>query len=280
MELDKPIETATNEFDYPESLFDDEVETVEDTPVEAEEAEQQEETVEKAVEDKGTVEEKPQTLKLKYNGEEKEVTLDEAIALAQKGMNYDKKLQELDNLKNSRQIQLVERLAKESNMTVDEYLNQVEKQFEQQSIVRLENDLRKKYPNADKETLSELAKSQYALQMQEKKQRELLESQNQKQTQEDIDRKNDEMLTNMINDFTKKYPNVNLEEALKDTELVKLLDEGESLVTAYTILENKKLKAQLEAEKLNNKNKMKATGSIKGEGKVKEEDAFKQGFWD
>lgn len=279
MELDKPIETETN-IEYPESLFDDKVETVEDTPVETEEAEEQEETVEEAVEDKGTVEEKPQMLELKYNGEIKKITLDEAIALAQKGMNYDKKLQELDNLKNSRQIQLVERLAKESNMTVDEYLNQVEKQFEQQSIVRLENDLRKKYPNADKETLSELAKSQYALQMQEKKQRELLESQNQKQTQEDIDRQNDEMLTNMINDFTKKYPDVNLEEALKDTELVKLLDEGESLVTAYTILENRKLKAQLEAEKLNNKNKAKTTGSIKGEAKVKEEDAFKQGFWD
>lgn len=278
MEVDKPIETATTEIDYPESLFDDEP-TVEDTPIETEET-TQEETTEPTVEDKGTVEEKPQMLKLKYNGEEKEVTLEEAIALAQKGMNYDKKLQELDNLKNSRQIQLIDRLAKESGMSVEDYLNNVEQQFEQQTIAKIGNDLRKKYPNADKDTLNELAKSQYALMKQEKEKEKLIESQNKQMQQEDIEKQNDELLTQMINDFSAKYPDVNLEEALKDTELVELIEKGESLVTAYTMLENKRLKAQLDAEKLNNKNKLKSTGSITGEAKATENDAFRSGFWD
>lgn len=278
MEVDKPIETATTEIDYPESLFDDEP-TVEDTPIETEET-TQEETTEPTVEDKGTVEEKPQMLKLKYNGEEKEVTLEEAIALAQKGMNYDKKLQELDNLKNSRQIQLIDRLAKESGMSVEDYLNNVEQQFEQQTIAKIGNDLRKKYPNADKDTLDELAKSQYALMKQEKEKEKLIESQNKQMQQEDIEKQNDELLTQMINDFSAKYPDVNLEEALKDTELVEFIEKGESLVTAYTMLENKRLKAQLDAEKLNNKNKLKSTGSITGEAKATENDAFRSGFWD
>lgn len=279
MELDKPIETATTtEIDYPESLFDDEP-TVEDKPIETEETTQEEPT-EPTVEDKGTVEEKPQMLKLKYNGEEKEVTLEEAIALAQKGMNYDKKLQELDNLKNSRQIQLIDRLAKESGMSVEDYLNNVEQQFEQQTIAKIGNDLRKKYPNADKETLDELAKSQYALMKQEKEKEELIESQNKQMQQEDIEKQNDELLTQMITDFSAKYPDVNLEEALKDTELVELIEKGESLVTAYTMLENKRLKAQLDAEKLNNKNKLKSTGSITGEAKATDNDAFRSGFWD
>lgn len=276
LEVDTPIETTTETNEYPDSLFDDAEETV-DTPIEEETA--TEEETEEPVEEQEVVEEKPQTLRLKYNGEIKEVTLDEAIALAQKGMNYDKKIQELDNLKNSRELQLINRLAKESNLSVDEYLNNVEKQFEQQTIAKIGNELRKKYPNADRDTLEELAKSQYALIQQDKKYKEIEEAQKQELNEEEIEQKNDEELTQMLNEFLEEYPDVNLEEELKNEELAQLLEKGESLLSAYRKIENRRLKAQLEAQRLNNKNKAKSTGSIKGDAKSIDSDAFKSGFW-
>ena len=279
LQLDNHVESTT-EIDYPDSLFDEDVE-VEDTPIEDEVTESEEEQVEEVptTTEEGEVTEKPQMLTLKYNGEVKEITLDEAVALAQKGMNYDKKLAELEALKNSRQIQMIERLAKESNLSVEEYLDSVEQQFEKQTIAKICDQIRRKYPDIDKAALEEMAKSQYALIQQDKKQKELEESKNSKMQEEDIQKK-EERLNQMVSDFLEEYPEVNLEEELKDAEFAKLLEKGESLVSAYRKIENQRLKTQLNAEKLNNKNKAKSTGSLSGEATALEQDAFRNGFWD
>ena len=62
---------------------------------------------------------KGQTLKVKYNGEEKELTFDEAVILAQKGMNYDKVTAERDTLRNSKEKQILEKFAKASGMNIE-----------------------------------------------------------------------------------------------------------------------------------------------------------------
>lgn len=280
LQLDNHVESTT-EINYPDSLFDEDVE-VEDTPIEDEVTESEEEQVEEVptTTEEGEVTEKPQMLTLKYNGEVKEITLDEAVALAQKGMNYDKKLAELEALKNSRQIQMIERLAKESNLSVEEYLDSVEQQFEKQTIAKIGDQIRRKYPDIDKAALEEMAKSQYALIQQDKKQKELEESKNSKMQEEDIQKKEEERLNQMVSDFLEEYPEVNLEEELKDAEFAKLLEKGESLVSAYRKIENQRLKTQLNAEKLNNKNKAKSTGSLSSQATALEQDAFRNGFWD
>ncbi|MDD6467988.1 MAG: hypothetical protein PUF50_07380 [Erysipelotrichaceae bacterium] len=276
MELDTPIETSTTE--YPESLFDEEsTEESSDTPAEENTVEEQQEQPEPTKEEESN---QPQTIKVKFNGEVKEIPLDEAITLAQKGMNYDKKVSELDSLKNSRQIKVIERLANQANMSIDEYLDSVELGFENQNIKKISVELKKKYPDSSEELLDELAKSQYALIMQENKIKAEEEARKKEENEKDEQKEQDDKLNEMISEFMKLYPDVDLEKELQNPEFIKLVDQGHSLVSAYQNIDNQRLKAELEAIKKNDKNKSKATGPISGNSESKEEDFFLSGFLD
>ena len=65
------------------------------------------------------------TLKIKYNGEEREISLDEARTLAQKGMNYDHVVAERDT-KFSRELAALDRIAEKNGMTRRQYVEQIE----------------------------------------------------------------------------------------------------------------------------------------------------------
>ena len=56
-------------------------------------------------------------IKVKYDKEEKELSYDEAVTLAQKGMNYDRLNEKYDSLKaKEHAIKLVEKLAEQNGM--------------------------------------------------------------------------------------------------------------------------------------------------------------------
>lgn len=77
-----------------EQLEEVEVEAEESEEEEAEEAEEESETEEEAEEEESD-DQPPPNVKLKVNGEELEKPLDEVIALAQQGLDYTKKTQEV-----------------------------------------------------------------------------------------------------------------------------------------------------------------------------------------
>ena len=70
----------------------------------------------------------PQTVKIKYNHEERELSLEEAATLAQKGMNYDKLDERVKNFEasNARSSRLAKQLGYSS---VDEMMDAAEKNF-------------------------------------------------------------------------------------------------------------------------------------------------------
>ncbi len=72
----------------------------------------------------------PQTIKIKYNGEEREISIDEARVLAQKGMNYDHVLQERDT-RYKRELDALDEVAKQNNMSRNEYVSLVESSMRQ-----------------------------------------------------------------------------------------------------------------------------------------------------
>ena len=71
-----------------------------------------------------TVEEK-ETLKIKYNGEERDITLDEARILAQKGMNYDHVVAERDT-KYKRELDFLDKVAGKAGLSRREYIDMQE----------------------------------------------------------------------------------------------------------------------------------------------------------
>ncbi len=74
-----------------------------------------------------SLEAKPSTITVKYNGEEKQISLEEAVVLAQKGMNYDHVVAERDS-KYKRELDVLERYAAMSGMSRDEYVRRLEEE--------------------------------------------------------------------------------------------------------------------------------------------------------
>ncbi len=66
------------------------------------------------------------TLRIKYNGEEKDITLDEARVLAQKGMNYDHVVAERDT-KYQRELSALDKAAASRGLTREGFVKELEK---------------------------------------------------------------------------------------------------------------------------------------------------------
>ena len=87
-------------------------------------------------------------LNIRYNGEDKALTQDEAIMLAQKGMNYDKIKGKLDALENGA-LKSISAIAERAGMTIDEYAERLNDFQEQSEITQIANEYQKKHPDVD-----------------------------------------------------------------------------------------------------------------------------------
>ena len=93
--------------------------------------------------------------KIKYNKEEVNVeSIEDLINGYQKGLNYDKKVQELDNLQNSRLEKYAREKADALGISVDEYMDRVEKYEENQQRQQEQDELNELVDNGMPETLA------------------------------------------------------------------------------------------------------------------------------
>lgn len=217
-----------------------------------------------------------QTFTLKYMDEVKTVTKDEAVVLAQKGMDYDRVKQKqtdaqtaLDSANNK--LAYFEQLASSQNMTLDQLIDDVmatqlsvrEGIDKTVALGRVQVDRERKALEAEKSRLS---------------QADTDKAEAQKRQQKDID------------EFSKEYPDVFAKLATdKDAIPKQVWDDvsrGMTLVSAYSKHEKAALKAEnerlkAEAEKLKQKqiNKSRSTGSQATKGEDSGRD-FADMWWD
>ena len=109
-----PEETQTSEsLDSIDLFAEDMPEDFDTAPTSAEEnqteAPQEEQQTEEGQETEPEEQPAQTMLDIVYNGQPMQLTREQAVQLAQKGMNYDKKLQEIEQLKNSPEKQLLQR---------------------------------------------------------------------------------------------------------------------------------------------------------------------------
>ncbi|MBP3399869.1 MAG: hypothetical protein J6K75_08935 [Erysipelotrichaceae bacterium] len=257
--------TSTND-DGSDLLLDDE-----DTPTDST---QEEESQSEAKENPITT---AAFLKIKYNGAEQELSQEQAIELAQKGMNYDKVLQKLHNLENSQELTLLNSLAKGANTDVKTYLNSLQTFQNKAMIDNFAQQIKEKYPDAPDEMINEMAKNQFEKLTADKSREEITA----KQTAEETRRKE---LIAQIDALEKEYPDVDVRNLPADVlELAE--NQGFTLLAAYKAhelaevkKENESLKAEIEAAKKNNANAQKATGSLMKSDKEEDLDPFWLGF--
>ncbi len=257
-------ELEVNTLDSEEGLFDDYVpeETTEST-----------ETVEEPTNETETTEEteivetvNPFELKIKFNGEERTLSEDEARTLAQKGMNYDRFYEPL------------ERLARMNNMSVGDYVNQLNDTQVQYEVSKEMDSLREdpKYADLDDEVLEEIATSRVTKNIGERD-REYADHNRQIADEEQARVQRD------IEHFFEEYPEYRDKgpDSL-DPKVYEFVQQGYTLLEAYNKFQRMNVqKSQAEAKarvsKLNEDNKKKSLGNTTNAGKV-ENDDFLNGF--
>lgn len=210
--------------------------------------------------------------KIKYNKEEvTPESLEDLIENYQKGLNYDKKLQELENLQNSKLEKYAKTKADELGITVDEYMDRVEQyekeQEKAQEQARMEEFINNGVPE-------DIAKEVIAgAQIRKQLQKELNELKAEKEEARKEAEKNKE-----YEDFIKEFPDVKVDSIPKE-----VFEEAEhsSLSNAYMKWQLKELQNQLSIAKQNEKNKKTSVGGVTDTGPANEKhekDSFLEGL--
>jgi len=241
---------------------------METTPEEVTELEQ--ETTESVEDTKPTEEvsepvtEQPK-IKVKYNHEERELGLDEAVPLVQKGMNYDKLQEKLQALESDPRLSFVEELAQQFNMSVPDYLEAVKAQKEQERISQL----------VEQGISEELAQEM----LENRKFREQFEAEKKAKAAE-------EKANAEYGEFFQYFKQANGREFNTESDQIpesvwQANQNGVPLKYAFMEHQNQVLQQQLQTLKQNESNKQKApVGSVTAHGSTEtaSEDLFLQGF--
>ena len=210
--------------------------------------------------------------KIKYNKESVNVeSIEDLITGYQKGLNYDKKLQELENLQNSKLEKYARTKAAELGITVDEYMEQVEQYEKDQQKAREEEQLEEMINNGVPDSIARevIATSQLRRELQ-KKENELKEQEEASKREAEKNREYEE--------FLDRFPDVNPEdipkEVFEDAQTTSLSD-------AYMKWQIKELQKQLSVAKTNEKNREASVGGVTETGSTSEKhstDLFLEGF--
>ena len=210
--------------------------------------------------------------KIKYNKEEVEVSsIEDLVEKYQKGLNYDKKLQELENLQNSKLEKYARQKATELGITVDEYMDQVEQYEKDQQKAQEQARLEEMMDNGVPEEVARevIATSQLRKQLQAREN----ELKAEKEALEKEKNKNKE-----YEDFLKEFPDVNPDDIPKE-----VFEDAEksSLSNAYLKWQLKEMKNKLSVAEQNEKNSKASVGGVTETGPTSEKhekDLFLQGF--
>ncbi len=198
----------------------------------------------------------PERHEIVYNGQKISLTLDELKTNAQKGMNYDHVHSELMNLRNSPALGVIEKYARKSGMTTEQYVQHLQQLDEAQRVNQMTGE---GVPEAYAKRLIELEDKDKA-----RSEREAAE---QKRANE----------TAQYNKFLREYPDVKATDIPE--EVWQRFRDGMDLTASYAIYENKALKNQVQQYKQNEVNKQKSVGSVKGDSSETNSDAFLEGLF-
>lgn len=267
----------------------DEAEAMDDDAEEQEESEDDDEAdqpeSEESTQEQGEAQEKTedtQLFKVKHLGQEIELTMEQMIENAQKGLDYDRIRQDRDTLKSSRKMQLLEDLARDSGYDdVDAFVENFYENLEESRVIERAEQLSAER-GIDFETAAEIAK---------------MERENEKlkktmQEAEKVKAKSADRQKQAVNDFNalfSKFPEIKEQYTSFDKlpeSFRQKVAQGEQPLLAWNNyllelkdMELKQKEKELETVKNNQKNKKRSTGSAKGAGQAKETDDFLKGLF-
>lgn len=207
---------------------------------------------------------KPETIRVKFLHEERDIPLDEARVLIQKGMNYDHILAERD-AKFKREIDALDRFARLSGVTREQYVRYMEENAEQMALEREMETLRERHPEAAEETIREMAR----LKVRDNEAAAGEREQARKREQEERAQK-------PWLDFFRRFPGVKANDLPQ--EVLNDVASGMSPTEAWQKKVIREMEQNQKAQEQNERAKKKALGPMTTERQA-EEDAFLSGFF-
>lgn len=186
-------------------------------------------------------------LKYKYNHQEIEEPFNPDVhgELIQKGKNYDKVYENYNKLQSDPRLSFVENLAKQYDMTPEQYIQAVNQEQEQNRLNELIQS------NIPPELASEI--------LENRKFRETMTERERDFAKQEADKK-------MYADFVTEFPDIKADTIPK--EVWEAVNAGDTLVNSYMRYEHKQLKTQLAAKNSNTANAENSPGSMTGNGAV------------
>lgn len=222
---------------------------------------------------------------IKYNSEEKGLSKEEAITMAQKGMNYDKINTNYTAMKGEYDAikpihDTLSKLAEESGMDVAAYLQSLQDMQTNYAVSKEIEKLKEQYPTTDEALLEEIAKKRVADNVNANVTKKQQEKQN--TNNEEEARMNE--IKRQLEVFEKRYPKVNPQEL--DQKVYDLMNDGFTLLEAYQeveaekrAVEAQKQQKQEAIDKQNRANAKKSLGNI-GNSEKAEVDDFLAGLFE
>lgn len=202
--------------------------------------------------------------KVKYNGQEMELSQDELITNAQKGMNYDHIKSENDSLKKySDSNKLLEELAKEANLEVNDFVKGLKESKQQEKLNNRIKEL------TEEGMSEEHAKRMASLEL------------NQPTVVKPIEKVDtNDALVNEFKTLHAEFPETQAFKELTDfpQEVRDLISQGKSPLVAYTKYQVDSIKKQSEIDITNAANKSKDTGSLTSVEENTKIDPILEGF--
>lgn len=225
-------------------------------------------------------EQKPQTITIKYDGQQRELTLEEAVTLSQKGMNYDRMVWNYEErINNSREAQILDFFSQVYGKTREEYVEYLWQQREsaiaQQEAEKLQNE----YPEAPAALIRKMSMERAKTRTQE-----LERSATQRKQQGEEER------LKPWYEFAEVYPEESKNISALPEKVLDAVKNGEhpvSAMRAYQLEQAQNelatLREQLEhakkTEAQNQKNAKKAIGSVTSTREKPPEDPFLAAFF-
>ena len=191
--------------------------------------------------------------KIKYMDQEIKIdSVDDLIKNVQKGLDYDRKTEKLNEIENSEELTYLKEKAKESGMTTKDYIKAIKDYEEHQAKKQEETELQEMIDNGVAEHIARkvIETNKIAKELQQEK----LRIAEEKRIVEDAKKKEAEN-----EEFLEAYPSVDIK-----TIPVEVFKEAEksNLLTAYTKYHNQQLLKEIELLKQNKKNE--ESSPIKG----------------
>lgn len=235
------------DMDEAEQQADQPAEQQEDTPA-------PESTEEQSGTDQSRTADQPELFTLRNREEQRQVTREELIAMAQKGWDYDKVRQERDQLQQTHEqvapfLSLLDETAKKNGMTREEYIDALRSQ-ELMREGMSEEEARRELGFRKRE--ADLNARQTKLDAEENRRNSEAQKEQERQAR----------VSQEVSTFMQMYPGVDTGSIPK--QVWDQVRNGVPLVTAYAMHETQTLKAELAAVKQNNANKQRSPGSLGG----------------